>query len=97
MSHLIGSHLQSLLLKQFHSLGGRKTGHQLCVSEERGRDPSPHTPTRPEQLGVSQEEKEKKQSHYMARPGPALLCKLSLGKPGGIGTWQERPLTSMAA
>lgn len=97
MSHLVGSHLQSLLLKQFHSLGGRKTGHQLCVSQERGRDPSPHTHTGPEQLGASQEKEEGQQSHYRARPGPALLCKLSLGKPGSLGTRQERLLTSMAA
>lgn len=50
MSHLVGSHLQSLLLKQFHFLGGRKTGHQLCVSEE-GAGTLPLTPTGPEQRG----------------------------------------------
>lgn len=86
MSHLVGSHLQSLLLKQFHSLGGRKTGHQLRVSEE-GALP-PHPPAGPGQLGASQEEGEGKQSHYEARPGPALFCKLSLGSPGSLSAWQ---------
>lgn len=86
MSHLVGSHLQSLLLKQFHSLGGGKTGHQLCVSEE-GALP-PHPPTGPGQLGASQEEGEGKQSHYETRVCPALFCKLSLGSPGSLGARQ---------
>lgn len=103
MSHLVGSHLQSFLLKQFHSLGGWKTGHQLHVSEEGAL--CPHLPPHPAglgQLGASQEEEEGKQSHYKARPGPALFCKLSLGEAQAASVHSRARaraclLTSMAA
>lgn len=36
MSHLVGSHLQSLLLKQFHSLGGRKTQGTSYMAQRKG-------------------------------------------------------------
>lgn len=62
-----------------------------------GQGPFPSYPTGPVQLGALQEEEEGKHSHYMAGAGPALLCKLSLGKPGSRGAWQGKLLTSMAA
>lgn len=62
-----------------------------------GKGPFPSHPHRTIAAGGLQEEEEGKQSYYMAGPGPALPCKLSLGKPGGLGAWQEGLLTSMAA
>jgi len=87
MSHLVGSHLQSLLLKQFHSLGGWKTGHQLQVSEE-GALP-PHPPRDWGSWGPRRRRERRKQSHYKARPGSAVFCTLSPGSPGSLSARQD--------
>lgn len=86
MSHLVGSHLQSLLLKQFHSLGGWKTGHQLCVSGG-GSSPSPTHKTRAAG-GLAGEGRGEAKS-LQGQAWPASFCKLSLGSPGRLSTGQR--------
>lgn len=63
------------------SRGMENTGHQLHGSEERALPLKPH---RTRAAGTSQEEEEEKQSQYNASTGSALLCKLSLGRPGSL-------------
>lgn len=105
MSHLVGSHLQSVLLKQFHSLGGWKTGHQLQGSEERALSPQ----TSPEQGGAglagggrrgakSLRPRGRSSPVLQAQPGGPRqpLCTLALGLLGQSRGW-GCPLTSMAA
>lgn len=105
MSHLVGSHLQSVLLKQFHSLGGWKTGHQLRGSEERALSPQ----TSPEQGGTGLAGGGRRGAKSLrprgcsspvlqAQPGGPRqpLCTLALRLLGQSRGW-GCPLTSMAA
>lgn len=105
MSHLVGSHLQSVLLKQFHSLGGWKTGHQLRGSEERALSPQ----TSPEQGGAGLAGGGRRGAKSLrprgcsspvlqAQPGGPRqpLCTLALRLLGQSRGW-GCPLTSMAA
>lgn len=99
MSHLVGSHLQSLLLKQFHSLGGWKTGHQLGVSEEGALPPHP-----PQGQGswVPQRRRQRG-SKVTTRPGLAQPCSASSAWAAQAASVRGRAragaclLTSMAA